>query len=115
MMTRDVMASDLAGCIVRDTDGRRVGRITELAAEIELHAKGNDYVVTEIHVSSFGPFEWAAGLYLVQQLVERLGPRFGYRCYRVPWALVDFSDVARPVLHGEITNQKSTAAAGHRG
>ena len=104
MTTREILASDLAGRRVADSAGRYVGRITELAAEIELHATGNDYVVREVHVSSFGALEWLSALYFIQQLAERLGPAVGYRCVRVPWESLDLSDVEHPRMTNEFVS-----------
>ena len=60
-MSREVALHHLLGRTVRDPGGRKVGRIEELRADIELHEQGNDYVVAEFHVGSFGAVESLVG------------------------------------------------------
>ena len=45
MSARTVSLNDLVGRVVHDVEGRRIGRIEELEAEIELEGDGNEYVV----------------------------------------------------------------------
>lgn len=98
MSAREVRVSDLAGCKVYDAAGTYVGRISELSAEIELHAAGNDYVVSEFHLSHYGALDRLATNILVQQIAERLGRAIGYACYKVPWEWMDLRDIRRPRL-----------------
>ena len=95
-MTREVPIHHLLGRSVRDPDGRTVGRIEELRAEIELHAEGNDYVVTEFHVGSFGAIESLAGPYFARQLLRRLGRFAPYTRHRIPWNRMDLTDPRNP-------------------
>jgi len=95
---RELRVSELAGRVVRDVEGRKVGRIEELFAELEQHEDGNDYVVTQIHVGSFGALEVIGGGEIVRHLLARVGRLVGYKSYRVPWELVDLSDPKRPML-----------------
>src|SRR6185437_435148 len=68
--SREVPVSQLIGSMVRDTDGRKVGRIEELLARIELHEHGNDYVVAEFHVGAYGLLEALTGGVFAQKLVQ---------------------------------------------
>lgn len=95
-MTRTVALHDLLGRTVRDPDGRKVGRIEELRAEIELHDVGNDYVVTEFHVGSFGAIESVAGTHFARLLLLRLGRFAPYRSHRIPWNRLDLTDPRHP-------------------
>jgi hypothetical protein len=92
----ELRLSDLTGRVVRDADGRRVGRIEELFAEIALREEGRDYVVTEFHVGSFGALETIGGGELLRHLLRRVGGLVGYREYRIPWRWMDLADPERP-------------------
>lgn len=96
MSARAVSLSDLLGRAVRDADGRKIGRIEELHAEIALEQGGNDYVVTRFSVGHFNPFDVIATGNFVQQLVRRVARLTGYRRYEIPWDWMDLSDPARP-------------------
>ena len=98
MTSREVLVSQLIGCMVRDTDGRKVGRIEELLARIELHEHGNDYVVAEFHVGEYGLLEALTGGVFAQKLVQRIGPAVGYRRFRIPWEWMDLTDPLHPRL-----------------
>lgn len=95
-MTREVPLHHLLGCTVRDAHGRAVGRVEELRAEIELHDHGNDYVVTEFHVGSFGLVESLVGARFARQLLRRLGRFAPYHAHCIPWDRMDLSDPVRP-------------------
>ena len=79
MSKRTVALSDLLGRVVRDADGRRIGRIEELNAEISLERGRSDYVVTRFSVGRFGPLDVIATGNFVQQLVRRITRATGYR------------------------------------
>ena len=96
MSAREILLSDLVGRQVHDADGRSIGRIQELYAEIELHDHGNDYVVREFHVGAFGAFEALAGSRFAQQVMARLGRLTGHRALSISWELMDLSDPTRP-------------------
>ena len=96
MSGRTVALSDLLGRPVRDADGRKIGRIEELHAEIALEREGNDYVVTRFSVGAFQSFDVIASGNFVQQLVRRIARATGYRRYEIPWDLMDLSDPAHP-------------------
>lgn len=95
-MTREVALHHLLGRTVRDPDGRKVGRVEELRARIELHEAGNDYVVTEFHVGSFGAIESLAGAHFARLLLHRLGRFAPYERYSIPWDRIDLSDPRNP-------------------
>lgn len=97
-MSRELLLSQLIGCMVRDADGRKVGRVEELLAKIELHEHGNDYVVAEFHVGEYGLVEALTGGVFAQKLFQRLGPVIGYRRFRIPWEWMDLSDPVHPRL-----------------
>ena len=96
MSRHEIRLNDVIGRVVRDVDGRSIGRIEEMRAEIELHDRGNDYVVVEFHVGAFGALEALAGAHFARHVLRRLGGLVRYRHHRVPWTLMDLSDPARP-------------------
>ncbi len=95
-MSREVALHHLLGRTVRDPSGRKVGRVEELRAEIELHEHGNDYVVTEFHVGSFGALEGLGGPWFARQLLHLLGRVVSYRSHIIPWHRMDLSDPRHP-------------------
>jgi hypothetical protein len=106
-VSREIRVSDIIGRKVVDADGRSIGRLEEMRAEIELREHGNDYRVLEFHVGAYGALEALAGASFARHLLRRLGPLLGYRHHRVPWTLMDLSDPTRPRLAcraGELPN-----------
>ena len=97
-MVREVLLNDLIGTIVRDRDGQKVGRIEELLANIELHAEGNDYVVSEFHVGAYGLLEAFTGGAFTRILLQRFGRFARYRQFRIQWDQIDITDPERPRL-----------------
>lgn len=95
-MSREVALHRLLGRTVLDPNGRKVGRIEELRAEIRLHEGANDYVVTEFHVGSFGAVESLAGPYFARMLLHRLGRLVSYRRHEIPWNRMDLRDPRHP-------------------
>jgi sporulation protein YlmC with PRC-barrel domain len=93
---RTVALSDLLGRSVRDAEGRKIGRIEELNAEISLERGRSDYVVTHFSVGRFKPLDVIATGNFVQQLVRRFTRATGYRRYAIPWDWMDLSDPAHP-------------------
>jgi hypothetical protein len=91
-MSREIRLSDVIGRKVYDVDGRSIGRLEEMLAEIELHEHGNDYLVVEVHVGAYGALEALAGSRFARHLLRRLGRLASYRRRRIPWTLMDFSD-----------------------
>lgn len=96
MSPRTVSLDDLVGRVVRDADGRRIGRIEELEAEIALDRGGNDYVVTRFGVGRWGSFDMIANGRIVQQLVRRITRATSYVHYSIPWDWMDLSDPTHP-------------------
>jgi hypothetical protein len=96
MSRHEIRLSDAIGRVVRDIDGRSIGRLEEMRAEIELHESGNDYVVVEYHVGAYGALEALAGASFARHVLRLIGPLVGYRHHRVPWTRMDLSDASRP-------------------
>ena len=96
MSARTVALSDLLGRAVRDADGRKIGRIEELHAEIALEQGSSSYVVTRFSVGRFQPFDVIATGNFVQQLIRRVARLTGYRLYEIPWDWMDLGDPAHP-------------------
>jgi sporulation protein YlmC with PRC-barrel domain len=96
MSARTVSLSDLLGRPVRDADGRTIGRVEELNAEITPERQGDGYVVTSFSVGRFKPLDVIATGNFVQHLVRRLARVTGYRRYEIPWDWMDLSDPAHP-------------------
>lgn len=96
MSARTVALDDLLGRAVHDADGRQIGRIEELEAEIVLERGGNDYVVTHFGVGRWGPFDAIARGRIVQQLVRRITRARSYVRYDIPWDWMDLGDPEHP-------------------
>ena len=96
MTRRAIRLSDLVGRKVCDVDGRSIGRIEEMRAEIELHEHGNDYVVVEFHVGAYGALEALAGGRFARQCLRRMGRLVHYQRHRVPWKVMDLADPSNP-------------------
>jgi hypothetical protein len=98
MSRREIRLGDVVGRKVYDVDGRPIGRVEELLAEIELHERGggNDYVVVEVHVGAYGALEALAGSRFARHLLRRIGPLGRHRHRRIPWTLMDLSDPLMP-------------------
>ena len=105
-MTREVRVDSLAGRMVRDPSGRRVGRIRELIAEVARPGSG-EYVVREFHLSTGGLIEALGGT----QLARVLSQRFGGRSNRVVigWRDLDLSDPERPRLRRPLADLRAAA------
>jgi hypothetical protein len=96
MTRRQIRVSDLVGRRVYDVEGRSIGRVEEMRAEIELHELGADYVVVEFHVGAFGALEALAGGRFAREFLRMFGRLTRYRRHRVPWAVMDLADPSRP-------------------
>lgn len=92
------MLSDLVGRPVHDVDGRRLGRLEELRAEVQLCADGVDYVVVEYHVGAYGALEAMGGSHFARHFARLFASVIDYRRYRVPWEWMDLADPRRPVV-----------------
>jgi sporulation protein YlmC with PRC-barrel domain len=95
-VNRELALHHLLGRTVRDPDGRKVGRVEELRARIELHDGASDYVVTEFHVGSFGAIESLAGAHFARLLLHRLGRLAPYESHSIPWNRIDLRDPRNP-------------------
>lgn len=95
-MSREIALHHVLGSTVRDPNGRKVGRVADLRAEVELHEGGSDYVVTEFLVGSFGAIESLAGPLIMRQLLERLGRFSSYATHNIPWDRIDLTDPEHP-------------------
>lgn len=104
---REIRVDLLAGRMVRDPAGRRVGKIRELVAEIAGPGSG-EYVVREFHLSTGGLVEALAG----SQLARVLADRFGRRPNRVVvgWQDLDLSDPERPRLRRPLAEASAARA-----
>ena len=96
MSSREVLLSDLVGRTVCDAEGRSIGRIEELRAEIELRDDGIDYVVVEYHVGTYGALERLAGLHYARHLMRVAGKTLGYLRYVIPWQWMVLTDARHP-------------------
>jgi hypothetical protein len=92
----DLRLSHLLGRKVHDVEGRSVGRLEELRAEIELHEHGADYVVVEFYVGAYGALQALAGWHFARHFLRLFAPLIRYKQYQVPWELMDLSDPERP-------------------
>ena len=82
-MSAEINVELLIGCKVCDADGRAIGKIEEILA-IE---KGDELVVSEVHVGTYGLMERLAA-YHIGHVRE---PK------RIPWQELDLSDPRKPV------------------
>ncbi|MFL5563327.1 MAG: hypothetical protein ACJ79K_17820 [Gemmatimonadaceae bacterium] len=107
-MSDPLRADLLIGRAVRDVNGRRVGKIRELVAEI-VEAGGAEYVVREFHLSTGGLVEALAGPRLLRVIADRLG-RQPSRLV-VSWRDLDLSDPERPVLRRPVASLRAQPPA----
>ena len=88
---RELHVESLVGHHLRGADGKSLGRIQEVVAEI----RGTDWIVVELHVGGGALLERLAELTSLVPLFGALQRRLGAR-HRVPWDRVDFTDPSRP-------------------
>jgi len=81
----------LASRVVRDADGRRLGRIQEMRAE----RRDDEIVILEYHL---GP--GAIWRRFGMSLLSVVGIRRGLEPRRIPWDRMDLSDPERPRFLG---------------
>jgi hypothetical protein len=85
--TRELHLESLLGHRLRGADGKSLGRIEEVVAEV----RGTDWIVVEVHVGPSALLERLAELTSLLPVVgavhRRLTPR-----HRVPWEQIDFTD-----------------------
>jgi len=110
-VSREVALHHLLGRTVRDPNGRKVGRIEELRARIELEERRPEYVVAEFHVGSFGAIESLAGAHFARLLLHRLGRLAPYTSHSIPWDRIDLSDPRNPRTRDSLEELKAKSAA----
>ena len=81
----------LLGHHLRGADGKSLGRIEEVVAEI----RGTDWIVVEVHVGPGALLERLAELSSLVPLFGALQRRLSVR-HRVPWDRLDFTDPSHP-------------------
>ncbi len=85
----------LLGRRVVDVDGVRVGRIEEVLAERE----GDELLVTEFHVGTYGLLERLSIFHIGTGLLRYLGGHaMSAKPHRIPWEKIDLSDPEHPRL-----------------
>ena len=102
MSAREIELSTLVGRKVRDAEGRVVGRMEELCAEVALD-EGSEYVVREFYVGHYGAFGLLAGGRFTRHFLRRLARLVHYRRYVVPWELLDLDDPRRPRIRANVS------------
>jgi sporulation protein YlmC with PRC-barrel domain len=91
----EINVEHLIGRRVRDSDGKKVGRIEELIAEI----RGTDWVVVEVHLGRGALLERLVDLSTLVPVIGRIGNRSRKR-YRLAWSQLDLTDPHRPRARG---------------
>jgi sporulation protein YlmC with PRC-barrel domain len=85
----------LLGRRVVDVDGVRVGSIEEVLAERE----GDELLVTEFHVGTYGLFERLSIFHVGAGILRYLGGHAQSKNpHRIPWEKMDLSDPEHPRL-----------------
>lgn len=90
---REIHVEALLGSRIRDADGKCLGRIEEMIAELQ----GTEWLVVEYHVGPGALLERVVELSLIVPLLGRMGGRWNTR-YRVSWNQLDLSDPDQPRL-----------------
>lgn len=88
---RELRLESLLGHRLRGADGKSLGRIEEVVAEI----RGTDWIVVEVHVGRGALLERLAELTSLVPALGALQHRIGTR-HRVSWDQLDFTDPSRP-------------------
>jgi hypothetical protein len=92
MKSRQIRLDDLTGRVVRDQDGRSIGRLFEVRAE----ERGDEMVIVEYHI---GPNAW---LERVGFALRRFaGADTGRHIRKLAWDRVDLSDPDHPTVRDE--------------
>jgi len=87
----ELRVESLLGHRLRGADGKSLGRIEEIVAEI----RGTDWIVVEVHVGKGALLERLAELTSLVPVFGPLQRRLGAR-HRVPWDRLDFTDPSHP-------------------
>lgn len=90
----DVNVELLVGTQVRDTAGKKVGRIQEFRAD----TRGDACVVESYLIGASALIERLSAWTLVRPVARALHARNLYSLYEVPWQDMDLSDPKRPRL-----------------
>lgn len=101
---QELAVERLLGRRVRDPDGKALGRIEELIAEI----RGTEWIVTELHI---GAGAFVGRLLEISTLVPIVGTlaKRGRNRHRLQWNELDLSDPAHPrsvVRHGDLERRR---------
>ncbi|HEY2067846.1 MAG TPA: hypothetical protein VGG84_17985 [Gemmatimonadaceae bacterium] len=102
MSGREIELSTLVGRKVRDAEGRVIGRMEELCAEVALD-EGSEYVVRVFYVGHYGMVGRFAGGRFTRHFLRRLAHAVHYRRYVVPWELMDLGDPQRPRIRESVS------------
>ena len=93
-MSAEVNVELLIGRMVRDAEGKKIGRIEELLA-VE---QGDELVISEYHIGTYGLFERLSAYHVGVGLIRFLGARAHVKDpKRIPWQELDLSDPEKPV------------------
>src|SRR5690242_15953926 len=84
---RELHVEELVGRRVRDVDGRKIGHIEELIAEI----RGTDWVVVEVHLGAGALLERLVDLSTLVPVLGRFTQR-ARRHYCLSWSQLDVTD-----------------------
>jgi sporulation protein YlmC with PRC-barrel domain len=99
---RELHVERLVGTRVRDPDGKKLGRIEEIIAEM----RGTDWVVIEVHLGAGALLERLVDISALVPVLGKLA-QGGRKRYRIPWNQLDVSDPDHPralVRHGEVAH-----------
>jgi hypothetical protein len=88
---RELRLESLVGHRLRGADGKSLGRIEEVVAEV----RGTDWIVVEVHVGPGALLERLAELTSLVPLFGALRRRLNAR-QRVPWDRIDLTEPSRP-------------------
>ena len=87
----ELRLESLLGHRLRGLDGKSLGRIEEVVAEI----RGTEWIVVEVHVGRGALLERLTELSSLVPLFGALKRRLGAR-HRVPWDRIDLTDPSHP-------------------
>ena len=88
---REMRVESLLGHRLRGADGKSLGRIEEIVAEI----RGTDWIVVEVHLGPGALLERLTELTSLVPLFAPLQRRLGAR-HRVKWEQLDLTDPSHP-------------------
>jgi sporulation protein YlmC with PRC-barrel domain len=94
MSKHEVHVELLLGKRVFALNGKSIGRIEEVCAEVEGR---NSCFVTEFLVGSYAVLERLSALNMGRAILQALGARRRHG-WRIPWNMLDLSDWQRPKL-----------------